>query len=291
MEEPFGRREAGQRGGLRGAPGTAEDQHPGGVATEIADVVPDPFERLDDVEHPGVTRTAVLLSGCIFEVEKPEDAEPVIDGHHDGIAVGGQRCPVVHRPRTRAAGEGAAVHPDHHWPGHLPLEACSPDIEYQAVLALRRLVTGQAAEEPGELGHPGGRFRVGRRAPAHLGHTPLGGRRAVLAGVAHSGPRRHRSRRLEAVRAPGGVAVRDALEGMDAAGRDALHFATGRVDHRSGHRLPPFSWTDLAPTITLAWARFGIRRVSAWTSPSRCECTRAVTKYSPGRWNMWLVSR
>src|SRR5215831_7304131 len=53
------------------------------VATEIGDILLDPRQRMDDVQHPRVARAGVALAREIFEVQEPKDVQTMVDRHDD----------------------------------------------------------------------------------------------------------------------------------------------------------------------------------------------------------------
>ena len=95
MKQPLGRGHAHQRADLSGAAGLAPDGHIVGISAEIGDVVANPFERGDNVQHShvaGLRVTRVTRSG---QIEVAEDVEAVIGADHDDIVAGGEIRAVV----------------------------------------------------------------------------------------------------------------------------------------------------------------------------------------------------
>jgi hypothetical protein len=136
MEEPRCRRHAEQGADLPAAARLAKNRDVVGVPAERSDVVPHPLEGRSEVERARIARIGVLLAGELGQVEEPEVAEPVIDGHDDHVAASGQPPPVVLRAAAGAGGPGPAVEPHE----DRPVAAVGPgreDIQDQAVLALR----------------------------------------------------------------------------------------------------------------------------------------------------------
>ena len=84
------------------------------IAAVRADVLAHPLERGGLVEQSAVGDRAPLASAVRAERHPSERAEPVVDRHHDHIAVGREPGRVVRRQRRRADRERPAVDPDHH---------------------------------------------------------------------------------------------------------------------------------------------------------------------------------
>ena len=122
-----------QRRNLGPAAGLAEDRDIARIAAEFGHVCLDPFERKDQVKL-----TCIAAAGeAIGQVEIAEDIEPVIDSDYDYIATFGEFCAVVKRVSDRAGRIGPAVDIDHDRFGTSRLRVGRPDIEEQAVFALR----------------------------------------------------------------------------------------------------------------------------------------------------------
>ncbi len=118
--------------------GLTRDRHPVRVAAEGRDVLTDPPQSGDLVEHAVVARGAGrrLLGQCGVRQET-EYPEPVVDRDGDRLASGGQRLAVVQRKGAGAGGEPSAGYVDDHGEfrrGGLP---AAPDVEVEAVLAHR----------------------------------------------------------------------------------------------------------------------------------------------------------
>ena len=101
-------------------------------------MVAHPAERGEEVELAeiaaiGEARPERLQPGI------SERIEPLVDGHHDDIALDGEPAAVGERIGDRSAGVGAAVEIDHDRPPSARVRFGRPDIEEQAVLALRLL--------------------------------------------------------------------------------------------------------------------------------------------------------
>ena len=57
-----------------------------GVAAEMSDVVANPLQAGDEIEHPGISAISKPLTGIFAQPEISERVQPVIDGHDDNIA-------------------------------------------------------------------------------------------------------------------------------------------------------------------------------------------------------------
>ncbi len=131
VEEAVRRGHAEQRRDAHRAGRLTEDRHPGGIAAERRDVVADPSQCQHLVEQPGHARAVDLV-----EVQEAEGAEPVVERDDHDVAPRRQVRPVVPGDRAGAREERAAVDPDQH--GQVGARVRCPDVQGQAVLALRR---------------------------------------------------------------------------------------------------------------------------------------------------------
>ena len=181
-EQALGGRAGEQGGDDARARRFAEDGDTVGVSAERGDVVAHPAQRRQHVAQPEVGVEPATRGGELGQVEEAERAEPIVHGDDDHLAAAGQYPTVVERLARRAQDVGAAVHPHHH---RLVVTRSGirrrPDIEGQAVLALRRAevdrdsgVDGLRADaaETGGVGDVGpgcGRFGARHR------RSPIGG--------------------------------------------------------------------------------------------------------------------
>ena len=167
-QAPCGRGdEQGQ--GVVGAGGLAGQGDVAGVTTECRDVVPDPFEPLDDVERAVVARAVEGVAVAQGRVTEPAHLpHPVRDGHEDHLRSAGDRpAGRVGKPRhlelIRPTG-----HPDVHRQAHLGVVG-PPDVEVEAVLgAVRGARHPGCGTELGALAHARPGFRVTRGPPAQV---------------------------------------------------------------------------------------------------------------------------
>ena len=112
-EEAFGEGRGHQRADGEGAGGFAEDGDVGGVATEGGDVAVDPGDGGGLVQEAVVAGGVVGRFGGEFGMgEEAEDAEAVVHGDDDDVAVG-EELAVLAGLGGAAGGEAAAVDPDH----------------------------------------------------------------------------------------------------------------------------------------------------------------------------------
>ena len=120
---------------IHGAGRLAHQGHPARIAAEPGDVGLHEGQGLDDVEQCEVAR--ILFAVAVLElrlVQEPEDAQPVVERHHDGILAAGERRAVVDGIR-RVAGDVAATVDEHDdRPGRGRRRGGRPDVERQAVL-------------------------------------------------------------------------------------------------------------------------------------------------------------
>ena len=215
MEQALGRGHGHERGDFASATGLTKDEHAPGIAAEVCDVVADPFERGDNVEHAHVGGVGVLRT-VVGEVEVAENVEAMVDADHDHVAAVGQAFAVVGwQLLSGAGGVAAAVQPEHDRTLAV-VEGGRPDVDAEAILAGLAVVP---VEEP--------RFFV--MGPA--GARGLRRHLAVSERAADAGPGRGLLRRQEARRACGGGGVGNALEGENPVARRAADLARGGFDH------------------------------------------------------------
>ena len=186
----------------------AEGGDIGRVAAEGRDIGLDPVQGGQVVHHPVVGQRAGGLFGVERRVgEEAQGAQAIVDRdqHHAAL---GEVGSVIDRQGPGAAGEGAAVDPDHHGPFLAGLEVGGrPDVEGEAVLGL--------------VG-PGGRG-------AHLhAHGAIGGR------VADAGPGGGGLGRPPAQVAHRRGGKRDGFETGDLSGDGAVELALGHLDGVGG---------------------------------------------------------
>ena len=193
---PFGARRGDERGGEIRAGRFAEHRHVAGVAAEGRDVALHPLQRHDGVEHAVVAGDLRLRFRRELGVrEEAERAEAVVQRDDDG-AFAREAVARVARLGARAAGEAAAVQPDHDGPAVVRRVGRRPDVQIEAVLARRR--RGRA------FGPPGRALRAARR---------------VLGGRADAGPLRDGLRCAPTIRADGWRRVRYSFEDPDLGAR------------------------------------------------------------------------
>jgi hypothetical protein len=175
--------------GRHGRDQMGADRQPTVGLAEHRHVARVPAERGRVAGHPAQRRLLVLEAEGPRSLqpgmaERPEDPQPVVDGHHHDVPGEGERAAV----EEAAAADGpVAVDPDHHRPGRgRGGRPGRGDVQAQAVLV-----------QAGHLGVGGGL---------------LGADGAWPGGVPWLGPGRHRLRRPPAEPSPGGGGVRDALE-------------------------------------------------------------------------------
>ena len=138
LEQPLGLGGAHQHADAHATGRLAEDRDIVGVAAELADVIADPLQRRDLVAHAVVAALRIVAVGQGLVVEIAECSETVVDRDHHNVASSGQVLSVVDRRRAGAAGEAAAVDPEHDRTVAV-VEAGRPDIEGQAIFVNRHL--------------------------------------------------------------------------------------------------------------------------------------------------------
>jgi hypothetical protein len=212
MEQAAGGRHRQQRADFGPAAGLAEDHHIRRIAAEPGDVVADPVQARDEVEHADVARRGIFLSTDLSEVQIAEDVQAMVDRDDHHVAATRERGSVDPRPGAALLGESATVDPEHHRALAPVVDAWRPDVEDQAVLieALRWI-----------------RLRRQHLGEAHVLRRLM----TVTKRIAHPVPRTWRRWGHETARSSGGGAVRHALECVNAVRKRAAHLAGARVDH------------------------------------------------------------
>ena len=79
-----------QRGDLASAAGLAEDRDQIGITAEARDIVANPLESGDNVQHAGGAGEGEIRAGLLREVGESEDVEAVVDGDDDDILGSGE---------------------------------------------------------------------------------------------------------------------------------------------------------------------------------------------------------
>src|SRR5260370_46501 len=90
-----------------------------------------PLEGCDLIEQSAVGRIARLGSGQVLKRCKPQDAQPVVERHHDEVVPGGERCAIIPGIWRRAQRERSARDVDRHR-ALLAFRARRPDLEREA---------------------------------------------------------------------------------------------------------------------------------------------------------------
>src|SRR5260370_15605681 len=188
----------------------AHHRHLVGIASEGGDILAHPREGRDLIEQPAVTCIGRICSGQIFQRDKPQDSQPVVERHHDDVVIGGERRPVIPGIRRRAECEGSAVNVDHDR-ALLLVSARRPDVEVQAILAHRARLYGSLCS-----------YRSYHACPdlRHLGRH--GAKRGRLA---HARPWLRRLRCPKTTLARGRLRERNAFPDADRALLAALYFS------------------------------------------------------------------
>src|SRR6185312_10531263 len=133
----FGGRHSEQSADLRATAGFPEDGDIPGIATERFGVVPDPFERKNDVQQARDAGAGELFPADVGEMQVAENVEPMINGNDYDVAPGCEGSAVVPGFRTSSRGVSPSVKPDHH--GALRrVDSRSPDVEDEAVFTKRQ---------------------------------------------------------------------------------------------------------------------------------------------------------
>jgi hypothetical protein len=116
----------------------SEDCDAGRISAEPRDIPLDPPKRSDLVHQRIISRGVVPGFGLEFrESQKAQDAQAVIDGHHDH-ALAGQIFAVVSNPAAGTVHKSTAVDPDHDGKTIIGRFGRRPDIQIQAILARGR---------------------------------------------------------------------------------------------------------------------------------------------------------
>ena len=140
MEQSFCRRHGHQNTDFGAATRLAENQDTPGIPTECGDVVADPFERGNDIQHSGIARLRILLA-ILGQIQIAQNVESVIESDDDHIAAARQIFAVECGDVVARSGfEPAAMQPDHNRAFLVVIDPRRPDIDTQAVFALKAVV-------------------------------------------------------------------------------------------------------------------------------------------------------
>ncbi len=188
-----------------------------GIAAEIFDVVADPFEGGDKVEHPRDAGLGVFARRAqIGQMEIAEDAESVIDGHAYDVFVAGLIFSVEAFVVARAAGESAPVKAHEDWPLGAVVDAGSPHVKHETVFALAAgMVVPADGVDVVDTARGRGLWRDV----------------SPLCSVFDASPGGRLGRRKKAVFAAGVAAIVNAFEYVDAVDGGSAYLAVSRFDH------------------------------------------------------------
>ena len=140
VEQALRGRHCHERGDLSAAAALPEDGDIGRITAETGDIVTDPFEGLDDVQHSEIAGMLIFPSES-GKVEETERVEAMVEGDDDDTVVTGKVGSVIGDEfLAGAGGETAAVEPDHHGALRPVLDACRPYIDAEAVLVRKSVV-------------------------------------------------------------------------------------------------------------------------------------------------------
>ena len=201
MNKALGRRHGGYHADLGAAAGLADYGDVARIASEVGNIVMDPLESSDYVEHADIAGMQVFLPSYRREIGISESVQTVVDRAEHYIAVLRQVLAAVAVLLDGvAAGETATMQPydDRALAG---VQVRRPDVQAEAVLAEEVIVPG-IHEESSRLRLAGVTDHLGRRL-------------AVIVGIAYAFPRLRLLRRHETVLAAGRGSVGDALELVD----------------------------------------------------------------------------
>ena len=185
MEKALGSRHGHQGAHLSATAALTKDGHIGRVTAKVGDILLDPFQGLDNIQHTHITGVGVL-GAVAAQIQETQGIEPVVEGNHHHAVVTGQVGAVVAGLLLRGAlAEAAAVQPHHHGKLAARLDAGSPYIHAEAVLAGIAVVPmhGEGLVVVSPAGAVGmGTHRAVRTAGPHLfprfrvcrGHKALG---------------------------------------------------------------------------------------------------------------------
>ena len=113
----------------------AENRDVARIAAELRDIVADPFERRDLIEHAFVAARRNLSIGYVGEADESKWSKSIVNRDDYHVAAAREDRAVVESLRAGADGEAAAMNPDHHRSA-LAVERGRPDVEREAILGL-----------------------------------------------------------------------------------------------------------------------------------------------------------
>ena len=134
MEEAFGCRHGHQGANFAASAGLAEDQNVAGIAAEIGNVVADPLQSENDIEHADIAGRCESSAAEFGEMEKAKRVEAMVEGDDDYIASPSEIFAVVGvQFLAGTGGISATVKPNHHWALAMVVDGRRPKIDAQTV--------------------------------------------------------------------------------------------------------------------------------------------------------------
>ena len=224
VEQAFGGRRSKQHGNLLAAARLAEDHDAVRIASKAFDVVPNPLERRNGIEHANVSGMGEMFTRQVAQVCEPERAQPVVNTDHDNVAAPGQIPTDEKSARIRPARKPAAVKPEHDWPFPVVVDARSPHVQEEAVFAFRRRRTVGTGYQSADLAASG-------RA-SFLSRIALGSAVPIRERILNPAPRLRLLGRHKPIAAGRGSSVPDAQEAVNPGGAAPAHLTIGRFNCR-----------------------------------------------------------
>ena len=137
MEQATRRGHAQQSADLAAATGLSEHSHIARVATETFDVVANPFQRSNDIEHAHIARLFELAVCDTCQIQIAPDIHSMIHANHDNIMLVGKIRPVVATMPCGSSAKTAAVQPYHDGTLATVTQPGSPHVKAKAIFTCR----------------------------------------------------------------------------------------------------------------------------------------------------------
>ena len=150
IEQSLSRGHRHQRQDLRTTAGLPEQRHVVRIAAERFDIVPNPLQRIHDVQQTHIARSCVFLTVC-GQIQMAEHIETMVHRNHHHVLAFAQIRAVVVAFVGGPRGEAAAVQPHHNRTVAVVVDVRGPDVQILAVIVGSGVIGRCRAAEHGTL--------------------------------------------------------------------------------------------------------------------------------------------
>src|SRR6185437_3446102 len=120
VKQAPGRWHCHQGADFSAAAGLAEDRDVARISAKCRNVLPYPFQRSHDVQHPNIARVCILLATQLSEIQIAKHIEPMVYGDDHDVVPARQVRSVINYESTGSLGVPSAVQPHHYGPIAFP---------------------------------------------------------------------------------------------------------------------------------------------------------------------------